>query len=258
MESTQTSLDKLIAILFVHDEPEILGDEGKALVVAISIDKKMLKRYIDLARNIRYSWQKVKRYPDYFDRFYPSNEVISEVECLTHHIHAYLDDLYTVQEKVFVLLNTLKNEANKVVNNADEFKASLEQLKEKMKKGSVELDKHRGQHRHKGMRFFHEELLRAENAEMQIAQLNGLFSSMFDEEKKKYLVVKLAVERDENFTAARKYWVETAKRNSEMLDKSFDSLFYGLGQNIYQLLGIETTARVLLALSDSMTKKNHV
>ena len=61
------------------------------------------KKYTDLIRNIRYAWLKVGKYPTYFDAFYPSPEIISEAECLTHHVHAYLDDLYTVKTKVFTL-----------------------------------------------------------------------------------------------------------------------------------------------------------
>lgn len=258
MESTQTSLDKLMAILFAHDEPDILGDEVKVLVQAVSVNKKMLKRYIDLARDIRYAWQKVGKYPNYFDRFYPSSEVISETECLTHHVHAYLDDLYTVRQKLFTLLDALKNDAKKSVSNAEELKASLDELKKKVSAGFADLDKYRGQHRHAGMRFFHEELLKAENAETQIAQLNGpFFGSMFDPEKKKKILEKLNLEREQSFLEAKNYWIKTAKQNSDHLDENLDRLFDGLGQIIYQLLGIQTTAQELLKLSDYAREKKH-
>lgn len=248
-----TSIEKLLAILFVHSEPEILGEEVKALIAASHVNRKMLRRYIDLVRAIHYAWQKVGKYEMYFKDFYPSNGVIGEIECLNHHIHAYLDDLYTVRQKVFVLLNNLKNDANKVASNAGEFMAVIKELEEKMMKGFKELDDNRGQHRHAGIRFVHGDLLHAENAESLIAQLdNPVFGSIFDEEKKKKLIEKITAERVSSFEKAKKWWIETAKSNKENLDENMDKLFSGLAQNIYQILGIEETAQAIQKLRDDI------
>ncbi len=252
----QTSLDKLLAILFVHEDPKILGHEVRVEIEAVRVEKKMLKRYTDLLRNIRYAWQKVRRYEDYFDNFYPPNEKISEIECLTHHVHAYLDDLYTVRTRIFALLDALKNDSKKVAGNAKEFKKSLDDLKAKMLRGFEQLDKCRGDHRHVGTRFYHEELLRAENAETQIMQLDQpFFNTMFDEEKKKKIIERLTVERSQSFAQAKTYWIETAKRNGKNIDRNTEKLFEVLAQSIYQLLNIEESAQALQLLSKKMQER---
>ena len=60
-KSKQNSLEKLMAILFVHSKPEILGVEVKDAIEKISIDKKRLKVYLDTVLDVRYARRKVGR-----------------------------------------------------------------------------------------------------------------------------------------------------------------------------------------------------
>lgn len=250
-KSKQNSIEKLMAILFVHTEPNILGVEVKDAIEKISVDKTRLKVYLDTVRDIRYAWKKAARYQLYFNDFYPVSEDISEIEALTHHVHAYLEDLNTFENKLIVLLGVLKNDANEHAANAKEFKQAISELMEKIRKGFEKLDSQRGQHRHRGMRYVHDDLLKAENAQMMIEQLDTPpFSEFYKPEAKKKLKEKLSRDRALSFEKAKKDWIELARVNQEQLDENTDKLFEGLAASIYQLLGIETTAKALQALSD--------
>lgn len=254
--SGQNSIEKLMAILYVHTEPEVLGIEVKEAVEAVECDSSRLKKYLEAVRNVRYAWKKVGRYEIYFSDFYPNSSEITNVEALTHHVHAYLEDLSTLKNKLTNLLGILKNEAAKKASNADEIKSALIELIAKIEDGFKTSGALRNQHRHGGMRYVHDDLLKAENACMMLEQLdNPLFSSFYDDVVKDQMRNKFTQDVSEFFERARSSWVEVAKRNREQLDEQTNKLFDGLAHTIFQLLGIESTAAALQALSDRAYEK---
>jgi len=258
-KSSQNSIEKLMAILSVHLEPEVLGIEIKDTIAKIPFNKARLKIYLDTVRDIRYAWKKVGRYQIYFKDFYPKSEGITEIEALTHHVHAYLEDLNTFENKLIVLLGILKNDANEHVINSKEFKQSMSELTDKIRQGFKKLDDQRGQHRHKGMRYVHNDLLKAENAYMMIEQLNiPPFCDFYSSEIKEKLKEKLSRDRILSFEKAKNDWIELARINQEHLDENTDKLFEGLATSIYQILCIDSTAKFLQELSDREHQNNQL
>src|SRR3990167_3273439 len=131
--NTQHIIDEMMGDFFFHQDPHLLKQEYRAFFDPSEVNQNMLKKYMVLFSNVRYAWQKTLKYKNYFENFYPPADKINEIEALNHHIHAYLEDMITLKNKIEVLFGKMKNDIKKVaVNKTDIDVFSTPSLKKEL------------------------------------------------------------------------------------------------------------------------------
>lgn len=254
-ETTQANrhiLDEMMTDFYFHQDPRFLRIEYSQLIDASKANQTGIKKYMQSFFNLRYAWQKTLKYKKYFEHFYPQTGQIEKIEALNHHIHAYLEDMETLKNKIEVLFGEMKNDIKKVASNKKDidefFKAGIEKTKEVF----AQVSKHRGEHRHRGMRFFDPDLLKAENANgfLEIVA-TPQFDAMLNQEYKPQLIEKFTREREESFEIAKKRWIEMAKRNDEQTTGYLDAILKGSRSPLYQFLNIKPVQEVINSAEQS-------
>ena len=239
-------IDEISADLGIYTEPNLLKDDLGSLLDTASANMDGIKKYQQLLSNVRYAWQKTLKYTHYFNTFYPPTDTeIENFEALNHHIHAYLQDMTILKNKIGVLLGEMKNDIKKVAANKEEidafFKAGVEKTKEVF--GGV--SEHRDTHHHRGMRFFDGDLLRAENAHGELKILSTVFREMLNPEYKDELFAKLEKEKLESFETGKTRWIEMAQKNDEQASGYLNALLDGIRPSLYQFLRIKPVREVI-------------
>ena len=255
MSTTETTtikrhiLDEMMADFAFYQDPKLLKAEYSGLLDTSKVNKADIKKYMLSFFNLRYAWQKTLKYKQYFEEFYPLEEKIVKIEALNHHIHAYLEDMTTLKNKTEVLLGEMKNDIRKIASNKKDidefFKAGVEKTKEVF----AQVSKYRDEHRHRGMRFFDGDLLKAENAHgfLEIIS-NPIFDAMLNQEYKPEIVAKFNKEKEESFELAKKRWVEMATKNDEQTTGYLDAILKGVRQPLYQFLNIKPIHEIIAAV----------
>ena len=239
-------LDEMMADFAFYQDPKLLKAEYSGFLDVSKVNKAEIKKYMVSFFNLRYAWQKTLKYKQYFEEFYPSAEKIEKIEALNHHIHAYLEDMTTLKNKIEVLLGEMKNDIKKVASNKKDIDEFFIAGVEKTKEVFAQVSKHRDEHRHRGMRFFDGDLLRAENAHgfLEIIS-NPIFDVMLNQEYKPEIVAKFTKEKEESFDAAKGRWIEMAGKNDEQTTGYLDALLNGVRPALYQFLNIKPIHEII-------------
>lgn len=242
-------IDEIIKDLFLYLEPKLLKDEYSGFLDINSADIDGIKKYRDILMDVRYAWQKTQKYAQYFEEFYPPESKIEKFEVLNHHIHAYLQDMTTLKNKIEVLLGKMKNDIRKVASNKSEIDTFFRVGVKKTKDIFKEISKHRDTHHHQGMRFCDNDLLKAENA----YGASKLFSdptinSVINQKYIPVLLEKFEKEKEESFEVGKKRWIRVARRNNKQVSDYLNILLEGIRPNLNQLLNIQP-ARELISAS---------
>lgn len=242
------AIDEMMADFAFYQDPRLLKTEYSGLLNVSKVNDADIKKYMMSFFNLRYAWQKTLKYKKYFEEFYPPAEKIEKIEALNHHIHAYLEDMTTLKNKVEVLLGEMKNDIKKVASNKRDIDEFFVAGVEKTKEVFTQVSKYRGEHRHRGMRFFDGDLLKAENAHgfLEIIS-NPIFDAMLNQEYKPEIVAKFTKEKEESFEAAKKRWIEMAKKNDEQTTGYLDALLKGVRPALYQFLNIKPVQEIIAA-----------
>lgn len=239
-------LDEMMVDLACYQNPKLLKAEYSWFLDTFKVNKADIKKYRLSFFNLRYAWQKVQKYKQYFEEFYPPEGKIVKIEALNHHIHAYLEDMTTLKNKTEVLLGEMKNDIKKIASNKKDidefFKAGVKKTKEVF----AQVSKYRDEHRHSGIRFFDGDLLKAENAHEFLKIIsNPIFDAMLNQEYKPELVAKVKKEIEESFELTKKRWVEMATKNDKKITGYLDAVFKGVRHPLYQFLNIKPIHEVI-------------
>lgn len=239
-------LNEIRGDLIMYQYPEFLRSEFKDSLDISQVDQKTIKKYTESLSNIWNAYQKVLKYPLYFEQFYPMTEKISQAEALEHHIHAYLQDATILKNKLEVLFGELKNDVGKIAANKKDviafFNAGIEKIEEVFQSVSNSRDPHH----HRGMRFIDVNVLRAENAKQMLVMLdNPQFSNLLTKEGKERLTDKSKKEIIESLDFAKKKWVDMAIKNNEQISGFVNAIFEAIRPSINQFLKIVPVKEVL-------------
>ena len=236
MPKKLSSFDTLAFEISVHLDPKIMPNEK---IDVESLDVKKLKKYLDLINTMTMAFKKIQRYELYFSKFYASSEEIQPDEALEHHVHAYLQDLTILKNKIEVFLNTLRNDLKKIASNKKEVCDSIDAVKSKMLQTFEKVKETRDPHHHAGSRFLDYDIVRSSSIRNLIK--NG--KSLFAERMKPGAAEYLNKEANESFEKAKAYYIDRAKKNAESISKLMDMFFLSIEDLIYQFLGIKPIIR---------------
>ena len=239
-EQKQHILEEIMSDFVFYQHPDLLKKEYSSLLDVSKANLGGIKKYTELFSNLRYAWQKTLKYRLYFEHFYPpTEERVDKIEALNHHIHAYLQDMTILKNKIEVLLGEMKNDINKIASNKSNIDSFCRAGVEKTKEVFAGITEHRDEHHHRGRRFFDGDLLKAENAHSFLETLsNPIVDAMLNQERKPELIAKYTVQREESFEAAKKRCIETAQRNDEQTTGFLETLLKRVRAPLYQFLHI--------------------
>lgn len=240
-EKQENIIDKILGDLSIYLYPELLKEQYKNSLDFSKIKKQNLEKYLLLISNINYAWKKVAKYDIFFQEFYSSSQKIERFEELNHHIHAYLQDMDTLRNKMLNLLGALKNDLKGIASDKKEVFDFIQAGINKTNKIFEGILKYRVQHVHDGMRFLDGELLKAENAHRVIEMFsNSILSETINPDYKPIIIKKLKSDKEESFSEAKNRWVRIAQNNSKQITGFLNSMLGILRPSIYQFLHVKS------------------
>jgi hypothetical protein len=178
----------------------------------------------DGINDIQSIFERISRYPVYFEKFYPDNTLISEAEVIEYHLHSYIQEIYCLHEKIIRLLNIIRKNAELFnIANVEDVEKIFTHLKEQVEKGLVDALEIRGKHVHvksirdlditkaKMFKVLNDNKLIDEN------QFNKKYPPLIDASKQKY--------------------IEQAKKNSSELLKLMNFISCRIGHILSSYFG---------------------
>jgi len=231
------SLDEILGSIAVYLDSKVIKKEFIDKIDYKNVNKKRLEKHQTLLRSVYHVYKKVQRYPVYFEKFYVSEEIITEIEALEYHIHSYLEDLTILKNKIKVFFETLKNELRKTASNGKELSDDIKVFIRKIERVFKQVDTYRGPHHHRGLKFMDGKLLEAQNAQSTLEIIrSGVFLPRVANPE---FIEKMKRKKKESFEEAKKNWTKLAKENNVGLNKFIDSVFLDTKSLIYQFFDIK-------------------
>jgi|GEM_PF-1512123 len=232
-------IEEIGANLAVYIEPELLIEEARKGMAVTGFNTNDLERYSGLLSNIRYAWEKTKKYVIYFSDFYPTEDKVNKVEALNHHIHAYLQDMDTLKNKIETFLNILNGDILKKATNKDEVKKFFDEAHKTIDGAFEGILKYRRQHIHQGTRFMDGDLLKAENAEGTAQMLQSPVAAPYiNKDVVPIIIGKLMQQKEEGFEVAKIRWVGIAQKNNVQTTGLLEGVLRGVEPLLYEFLNI--------------------
>jgi hypothetical protein len=226
------SLDRILLDIDVHLNPELLLEEYKSKIDNSNTDKEKLKTYDKLFWSVKKTYEKIEKYELYFAEFYPTTEKITKFEALDHHIHAYLEDLDILKNKIVHSIQTLKNDLKRIATNKKEIDEALNGFVERIRVVFDGVSANRHPHHHVGMRFCDGNLVESEMMHIMIQKDFPLHERINTE---------VAKRREEDlFNKARQDWIGVAHKNNEQILGLINEVFKRNNDFIYKVLCIKT------------------
>lgn len=229
-----TTLNRILAELGFYENPNILKKEAQEGIDFRNVDKKEINKYRVVLTNIKWAQEKVLKYPLYFEEFYADPDSVPKHEALEHHVHAYIEDLNILRNKIHVFLGVLKNDLKKAATNKDEVNAALKFLEAQIYDVFKNVSDTRNPHNHKGNIFKDGDIVDVEFARMSLDKnfpLRSRFKPEFIEELKKQEV--------DSFDKAKAKWIERAQKNNEQTSGLVEDVLSRNRDFLYQLLNIK-------------------
>jgi len=228
-------IEKISGDLVGYLNPEYFKDEFKNKIVpGENFSKEATEKYYKIIISIDWFLKKVSRYEVYFSEFYPRSKNIKDYEALEHHVHAYLEDVETLKNKLMHYIGCLKNDLKQVATNKEEISNALDWLKDQVTKTFESVSKIRGGHRHKDYRFIDSNIINCEIAERMLSDKNPL-KGQFTE----YAINKFKNQSEESFAKAKMFWIETARNNLSQVEGVTNETLEKTKDFMYKLLDIE-------------------
>lgn len=226
-EKLQLQLTLLLYPDLVKPEYNILEYKGS------KFKKKDVEKYAQLLMSISFFLKKISRYPTYFEKFYVDEQIIPGYEALEHHVHAYLEDLETLKNKINNYISSLKNDIQQIAANKLEIRDSIEWLRDKVIENFENVSTHRGQHRHKGYKFLDSNIVNGEAALIILEhdEINKLLT-----DKGRAEVTKMATE---SFEKAKLYWQDNARGNYGQVTGLVEQVVKATRDTLLQFLDIK-------------------
>ncbi len=239
-------IEEILGDFIFYKEPELLKPGTYEPLDVKSANMDAVEKYLGLLSNVRYAWQKILKYEKYFAKFYTSDGSVEDFEALNHHIHAYLQDMDTLKNKIEIFLNSLKKDLKKIAVNKKEVVAFIDAGVKKNHEVFEGVLKYRRPHVHNGTRFMDGDLLKAENAYGALGIFsNPIFDKMLKQEYKPQLIARFEKEKEESFKEAKARWIKMAHNNNEQTSGYLGALLKGVRSNLYQFLKIKPVKEIV-------------
>ena len=231
----KTEIEKISGELVGYLHPEYFLEEFKSKIApGKNFTKETAEKYYKIIISISWFLKKVSRYEIYFSEFYPQSENIKNHEALEHHIHAYLEDIETLKNKLMHYVGCLKNDLKQVATNKKEISDALDWLKGQICKTFESVSMIRGEHRHKGYRFVDSNIIDIEMAETMLSE-----NSPFKGQLTPYALKHFEKQKIESLEKAKIFWIETARKNLSQVEGVTNEILQKTKSFLYTFLDIK-------------------
>lgn len=227
-----SGVDKLLGDLVMYLEPGYFL--GEPHIPGPRFSKEMCRKYHEFITAVNWFQKKIARYPLYFQSFYPADDDIKNYEALEHHVHAYLEDLETVRNKLHCYISSLRNDLKKFATNKEEIVAALNWLEGQVFKTFNNVSENRNPHRHKGFKFADKYITDGQMAEMALDKALPIKAQLSEHGLQEMQKIK-----SESFEQGKKYWSENAVKNYEQVSSLTDAVLEKTKDFLYQFLDIK-------------------
>ncbi len=202
--------------------PGILKNEYSELGKS-TVDQKIIDEYFNLFSRINTAYEKILKYPIYFREFYPPTEsiTINKHEALEHHIHAFLQDLYILREKLITFLNQLKKDIRKVAINEAEVTAYINSCIGMVDRSFVNASGARNRHTHGKTTFLDWNVTKG----MSLTTIQN--TGFPDDWNKKVAYELFEKKKEESFNTAQTEWIDKAIKINKSVTALVESVFKG-------------------------------
>lgn len=112
--------------------------------------ERVLKDIFFRINDIQTVFERLTKYETYFQIFYPANlDQISEAEAIEYHLHSYIQEFYSLQQKIERLIKILKNKISVFdIKNPEDVKELLLHTLKQVNSGLSTVVELRGTHVH--------------------------------------------------------------------------------------------------------------
>jgi len=234
------ALDQIFVDMGIHKNPRLLKEEYASRINVSRVDQNKLKQYQKLLFEISRAHTKLVKYNIYFDHFYPATDQIQKCEALEHHIHAYLQDLVILKNKITCFLGILKHDLMKVAANHKEVEEALTFLTKQVQNTFKEVSAYRNPHHHSGPRFVDSDLVDSQTAHTLLRKDHFLRDKFVPE-----FLEELRYQEVESFEKARKRWVGIAHKNNEQISGLVNEVFERTKDWLYQFLEMRPVKEII-------------
>lgn len=234
MATENYEIDRIAVELFFYANPTLFkDDQDNQLKKGKRYDHRKIEEYVEIVMNINWFLKKISKYELFFEHFYPDNKQISKHDALEHHIHAYLDDMETLRNRLDGYVGKLKNDLKKTAKDKKKIELEYMQLKNEIFKSFSNVSENRNPHRHQGGRFLDINLVHAESANVMLE--NDFIRKRLSE----YGVKKMEEKRTESFSKAKAEWVDKATKNYAQVLGLTETIFKMTNGILYNILDIK-------------------
>lgn len=228
-------IDKILGELSAYLNPDFfLPPFSDVIKTGPLFNKKRANSYWESITSINWFLKKLGKYEIYFLEFYSDTISIPKHEALEHHIHAYLEDLSTVKNKLTKYVNMMKNDLKKVVTNKKEVTSALKWLSGQIHKCMKKTSDLRDFHRHQGYRFVDKSVVDAEMASTLLDSKFGMKDLLTP-----YGVEKLTKQKSSSFEEGKNYWSKNAASNYIQVSGLVNKVMAETKDFLYSLLDIK-------------------
>jgi len=235
-KNERSEFDKVMADILVYSHPEyFLPSYTIGLKRGKRFSLKNIEKYWIIFTTINWFIKKISKYELYFIDFYPVQEKISMYDALDHHIHAYLEDMETLKNKLVVFITNLKNDLKKIAVNKKEIDYAFKKLAEKVI-SVFKCSQQRGEHRHGNFMFVDAHTTEGKMAEILLVQEN------FRNTLTQHGLEKLQKMKQDSLNQGKEWWSKNASNNYKQLCELVDEVVKRNKKFLYEFLDIEPIA----------------
>lgn len=226
-------IDKILSELVLYTNPELLKVNFKHKIIKEKhYNKEKTEKYYELISNIKWFLDKLRKYKAFFLYFYPRSVKIKKYEALEHHIHAYIEDLETLRNKLDAYICTLKNDLKKITNDKKRIEKEAKDIKDQIYKSFDNVSKNRNPHRHNGDRFLDANIIQMESATTMLENVlikNRLTQEGIKKFNKRFIYF---------FKKGKIEWANKAEENYSQILGLTETVIKGTKEPLYKMLGI--------------------
>lgn len=143
----QNNYEELLKFFIDEFKLELLLDQEKPTNKKENVLIEIFNRINDIST----VFERLNRYEVYFSSFYPADiELINEAEALEYHLHSYLQEFYSLKEKIVRLIRYIKKSVKHFpeVGNPEIVYKLLDHVMRQVEKGMEQVTVVRGKHVH--------------------------------------------------------------------------------------------------------------
>ena len=239
----KTTLEIISDDIVLYLYPEYLTLELKKKIASTNFDEELTKKYQLKFLAINQALVNISKFEMYFSKLYIEDENVPKHDILKYHIQNYIQSISNLENKLIVLIGTIKNDLLKVVDNKQEVKSLATHLIKEVQKSFANVTLHRNTHVHDGLEFNDNNILSAKASDLLLQNKHLLTDEAIETIEKRL---------DTSFNKSQKDWVTIYGNNTSQINGIVEEVMSRNKEFIYLLTKIETLRDELSPIEEDL------